>query len=159
MPSEIQLKEYRTKKGSVDLCIYRKYKDSFQQKPVLFLVHGSSLSALPGYDLQVPGRGSEYSMMDRCAQRGFDVWTVDHEGYGRSSRTSNNSNIAQGADDLAAVMPVVEQETGKKHFHFYGQSSGSLRAALFAQTHGAFVDRLVLDAFVWTGKNSPTLLK
>ncbi len=159
MPSDIQLKEYRAQKGTVELCIYRKYDGSPLGKPVLFLVHGSSLSALPGYDLQVPGRGSEYSMMDRCAQRGFDVWTVDHEGYGHSSRTNNNSNIAQGADDLAAVMPVVERETGMGRFHFYGQSSGSLRAALFAQIHGAFVDRLVLDAFVWTGRDSPTLIK
>ena len=159
MSSQIQAKEYWTKKGPVDLCIYRKFVDSPTGKPVLFLVHGSSLSALPGYDLHVPGRGSEYSMMDQCAERGFDVWTMDHEGYGKSSRTTNNSNIAQGVEDLDAAMPVVERETDKKNFHFYGQSSGSLRAALFAEKHGDRVDRLVLDAFVWTGKDSPTLIK
>jgi pimeloyl-ACP methyl ester carboxylesterase len=159
MPTGIQFKQYLAKKGPVELFIYRKFNGSAEGKPVLFLVHGSSLSALPSYDLQVPGRGSEYSMMDRCAQRGFDVWTMDHEGYGRSTRTSNNSNIAQGVDDLQAAMPIVERESGRSRFHFYGQSSGSLRTALFAQTHSDRIDRLVLDAFVWTGKDSPTLIE
>jgi pimeloyl-ACP methyl ester carboxylesterase len=159
MTAQIHSKQYWVKNDDVDLCVYRKFQDTAQGRPILFLVHGSSLSALPGYDLQVPGRGSEYSMMNRCAQRGFDVWTMDHEGYGQSSRTQNNSNIAQAVDDLAAAMPIVEKETGKNRFHFYGQSSGSLRAALFAQTHPARVDRLVLDAFVWTGEGSPTLIK
>jgi pimeloyl-ACP methyl ester carboxylesterase len=159
MPTGIQFKQYLAKKGAVEIYIYRKFSGSSEGKPVLFLVHGSSLAALPSYDLQVPGRGSEYSMMDQCARRGFDVWTMDHEGYGRSTRTSNNSNIAQGLDDLQAVMPIVERESGKSRFHFYGQSSGSLRAALFAQMQSDRVDRLVLDAFVWTGKDSPTLIK
>jgi len=36
-------------------------------------------------------------------------------------------------------------------------SSGALRAALFAERHPERVARLALDAFVWTGKGSPTL--
>jgi pimeloyl-ACP methyl ester carboxylesterase len=39
----------------------------------------------------------------------------------------------------------------------YGISSGALRAALFAERHPARVRRLALDAFVWTGRGSPTL--
>ena len=45
--------------------------------------------------------------------------------------------------------------TGK--FLLYGSSSGALRAALYTQRHPARVARLVLSAFVWTGKDSPTL--
>jgi pimeloyl-ACP methyl ester carboxylesterase len=41
--------------------------------------------------------------------------------------------------------------------HVYGISSGALRAALFAQKHPEMVDRLALDAMVWTGEGSPTL--
>ena len=159
MSGTFESSEYWAQKGDVKLCVYRKYQDNPDGKPVLFLVHGSSLSALPGYDLQVPGRGSQYSMMDQCAAHGYDVWTMDHEGYGRSSRTERTSNIAEGVDDLAAAMPIVEQETGQTSFHFYGQSSGSLRAALFAQRQPKWVRRLVLDAFVWTGEGSPTLMK
>ena len=159
MSGTFESSEYWAQKGDVKLCVYRKYQDKPDGKPVLFLVHGSSLSALPGYDLQVPGRGSQYSMMDQCAAHGYDVWTMDHEGYGQSSRTERNSNIAEGVDDLAAAMPIVEQETGQTSFHFYGQSSGSLRTALFAQKQPKWVRRLVLDAFVWTGEGSPTLIK
>jgi len=153
--------EYTVKKGAVSLQLYRRCKESpslSQPKPVLFLVHGSSFSALPGYDLQVPGK-SGYSMMDRCAEEGFDVWTMDHEGYGRSSRTSSNSDISSGADDLEVAADLIEEETGIQSAMYYGQSSGSLRAALFAQRRPDRVSKLILDAFVWTGEGSRTLSK
>lgn len=157
--SELTTREYLVKKGEVDLFVYRKHEEGPVQKPVLFLVHGSSLSALPGYDLKVPGHGSDYSVMDHCAKHGFDVWTMDHEGYGKSSKTARNSNIAMAVEDLEAAMSVVERETGQRNAHFYGQSSGSLRAARFAQTMPQRIRKLVLDAFVWTGVGSPTLAK
>jgi pimeloyl-ACP methyl ester carboxylesterase len=157
--TNIKSQEYWAKKGEVDLYVYRKYSGSPEGKPILMLVHGSSLSALPSYDIQVPGAAPTFSFMDQCVARGFDVWTMDHEGYGRSSRTSSNSNIAMAVDDLAAAAAVVERETGQSRFHCYGQSSGALRAALFAQKQPHRVDRLVLDAFVWTGEGSPTLAK
>ena len=43
--------------------------------PVLFMVHGSSNSALSSFDLRVPGAG-EYSTMNVFAGLGFDVWTL-----------------------------------------------------------------------------------
>ena len=99
--------------------------------PVLFLVHGSSVSALPSFDLTVPGAG-EYSLMDVFARWGFDVWTMDFEGYGKSTVTAGNSDIASGVADLKAAMPIVERETGQSKFHFMGESSGAIRAAAFA---------------------------
>jgi pimeloyl-ACP methyl ester carboxylesterase len=159
MSSQVTAKEYWTKKGDIDLYIYRKHEGASDGKPVLFLVHGSSLSARPGYDIQVPGRGTDYSMMDHCAHAGFDVWTMDHEGYGRSSRSQRNSNVAMAVEDLDAAMEVVARETGRTRAHFYGQSGGALRAALYAQLRPHKVDKLILDAFVWTGEGSPTLIK
>lgn len=152
--------EYWANKGNVELYMWRKRIDDPAQgvtRPVFFLVHGSSFSGPSGFDMQIEGR--DYSFMDRFAEWGFDVWTLDHEGYGRSSRTDSNSDIASGADDLRAGMDVVKRETGQDRYAFYGQSSGALRAALFAQTHPRWVERLVLDAFVWTGKDAPTLIK
>ncbi len=124
--------------------------------PVLFLVHGSSISSRSTFDLKVPGHG-EYSMMDTFARHGFDVWTMDFEGYGRSSRTEGNSNIASGVDDLKAGADVVLRETGQGRVHFFGESSGGLRAGAFAMRHPDRVDRLVLAAFTYTGQGSPTL--
>lgn len=158
--SEIRSSEYWAEKGDVRLFVFRKTLASASDapRPVLFLVHGSSLSARTGFDLEVPGRPG-YSMMDWFARRGFDVWTMDHENYGRSSRTDSNSDIASGARDLKAAWPIVLQETGADRIHLFGSSSGALRAGLFATTNPDSVASLSLDAFVWTGEGSPTLEK
>src|SRR5882762_3834551 len=152
--------EYTAKKGEVSLQIYRKRVGApaagEPAKPVLFLVHGSSNAALSSYDLTVPGK-SDYSMMNVYARLGYDVWTMDHEGYGKSSRTSGNSDIASGVEDLKAAAPVVARETGRGKFHFYGTSSGGIRAAAYAQAQPDRVDRLVLAAFTYKGENAPTL--
>jgi pimeloyl-ACP methyl ester carboxylesterase len=153
---------YQASKGDVTLAIYRKRQHAPRpgeaKLPVLFLVHGSSVSALPSFDLTVPGAG-EYSLMNVFARWGFDVWTMDFEGYGKSTVTSGNSDIASGVADLKAAMPVVERETGQTKFHFMGESSGAIRAGAFAVAEPARVDRLVLEAFTYTGKGSPTLAK
>ena len=154
--------DYGAKKGDVSLYLYRKRlaapKPGDKPLPVLFLVHGSSISSRPTFDLTVPGAG-EYSLMNVFARAGFDVWTMDHEGYGRSSRTDGNSDIASGVDDLTAASTVVMRETGQTRFHFLGESSGALRAGAFAMAQPERVDRLVLEALTWTGEGSPTLGK
>ncbi len=157
---EIWAAEYWARKGSVDLAMYRKRLGAPQpgeaRRPVLVLVHGSSTAAKSSYDLAVPGHG-EYSLMNVFAGHGFDVWTLDHEGYGRSSRTEGNSDIASGVEDLKAAVQVIERETGERRYHFYGGSSGALRAGAFAMAGPDRVDRLALEALTWTGKGSPTL--
>ena len=154
--------EYVARKGDVSLALYRKRvgapKAGERPPPVLFLVHGSSISARPSFDLTVPGKG-EYSLMNVFAGSGFDVWTMDHEGYGKSTRTAGNSDVASGVEDLKAAIEVVARETGQPRAHFYGGSSGALRAAAFAMARPDRVDRLILEAFTWTGKGSPTLGK
>ena len=158
----IRSEEYWADKGGVRLWVYRKFVGDTGApdavRPLLFLVHGSSYSSKTMFDLQVPGR-SGYSMMDHCAGLGYEVWTMDHEGYGRSDRTASWSDIASGVDDLKAAMGVLEQVTGRSRAAFFGQSSGALRAARFATVHPQHVERLALDAFVWTGKDAPTLVK
>ena len=151
---------YVARKGDVSLALYRKRIGPPQagERPVLFLVHGSSVSARPSFDLTVPGRG-EYSLMNVFAGYGFDVWTMDHEGYGKSARTAGNSDVASGVEDLKAASEVVVRVTGQPRAHFYGGSSGALRAAGFAMARPERVDRLILEAFTWTGKGSPTLGK
>ena len=143
--------------AGIRLAMYRK-RIGEAARPVLFMVHGSSNSARSSFDLAVPGR-AEYSMMDAFARYGFDVWTMDHEGYGQSSRTDGNSDIASGVEDLKAAMTVVAHETGQTRCHFLGESSGALRAAAFAIAAPEQADRLVLAAHTYTGKGSPTLAK
>ena len=157
---KISSSEYWAKKGKVSLYLFRKRLDAPKAGqaplPVLFLVHGSSISSRPSFDLTVPGRG-EYSLMNTFAQYGFDVWTMDHENYGRSGRTDGNSDIASGVEDLRAAVDLVAKETGREKIHFFGESSGGLRAGAYAMAQPNRVDRLVLGAFTYKGENSPTL--
>ena len=145
---------YWAQKADVKLAMYRKWFPGAADRPppVLFLVHGSSLSALSSFDLNVPG--AEYSLMDVFARYGFDVWTMDHENYGRSSQTSSNSDIASGAEDLKAAMEVVQRETGRGRVHMFGESSGAIRAGAFAQMAPERVDRLILTAFTFKGNGA-----
>ena len=150
--------EHWTTKGDIRLFLWRKKAHSLVAPAgtVLF-VHGSSMASQPTFDLSVPGRPHS-SVMEWFAQRGFDTWCMDNEGYGRSDKNrSINFDIANGADDLAAGSAYIQQTTGTTQLMVYGISSGALKAALFAQQHPERIAKLALDAFVWTGEGSPTL--
>ena len=123
----------------------------------ILFVHGSSVSATPVFDLQIPGK-PDASTMDWFARHGYDTWCVDCEGYGRSDKSRPvNSDVSCGADDLAVASEYIMKQNGGLKLLLYGASSGALRAGLFAQRHPERVQRLALDALVWTGEGSPTL--
>ena len=158
---EIWSSEYWAKKGDVALWMYRKRlgapKAGEPSRPVLFFVHGSSISSRV-FDLNVPGHG-DYSVMNEFARHGFDCWTMDHENYGKSGRTTGNSDIASGVEDLKAAVEIVARETGRQKYHFLGESSGALRAGAYAMVAPERADRLVFAAFTYKGEGSPTLTK
>ena len=150
--------EHWTNKGDVKLFLWEKYVgNSDPARPTILFVHGSSMASTPTFDLTVPGR-PDSSAMDWFAERGFNTWTVDNEGYGRSDKKRDiNFDISNGADDLEAATDYIAKTRGIDKFLVYGISSGALKAALFAQRNPERVVRLALDAFVWTGEGSPTL--
>ena len=153
--------EYWAHKGNVKLNLWRKRLGApkpGEKRPVLFMVHGSSNSTRSSYDLSVPGKG-EYSFMNMMAGYGYDVWTMDHDGYGRSGSSGNNSDIDSGVEDLKAAIPVVLKETGVQKMHFYGTSSGAIRAGAYANAHPERVDRLILCAFTYKGTGSPEMAR
>src|SRR5918999_2757380 len=150
-------REHWTRKGDVRLFLWQKAPAGGTPKGTILFVHGSSMASQPTFDLQVPGRAHS-SAMEWFAERGFDTWTMDNEGYGSSDKSRPiNCDIPNGADDLEAGSRYILQQTGAKKLLLYGISSGALKAALFAQRHPECVARLALDAFVWTGEGSPTL--
>ena len=159
---DIESQEHWAKRGEIDLFIFRKFSPSAQLanpgRPALLLVHGSSFSARTAYDLEAPEFG-EYSLMNVFASLGYDVWTMDHEGYGKSSKTDGFSFIKDGVADLEAAFPVIEKISGHRNACFFGSSSGALRAGAFANSNPERVEKLVLAALVWTGEGSPSLKK
>ncbi len=150
--------EHWADKNGVRLFLWRKAPAaSGRPRGTILFVHGSSMASQPTFDLQVAGRPFS-SAMDWFAERNYDTWCLDNEGYGRSDKSRPiNFDISNGADDLAAASERIAAETGDGKLLLYGISSGALKAALFAQRHPERVARLALDAFVWTGEGSPTL--
>ncbi len=152
--------EYWAHKGEVKLNLWRKRvgapRAGEPPLPVLFLVHGSSNSSRSSNDLTVPGKG-EYSLMNVMARYGYDVWTMDHDGYGRSGSSGNNSDIDSSVLDLKAAIPIVLKETGQSKVHMYGTSSGAIRAGAYAQVEPERVDRLIMAAFTYKGTGSPEI--
>ncbi len=150
--------EHWTRKGDVRLFLWNKQPPAgVEKRGTILFVHGSSMASQPTFDLFVPGR-PDSSVLDYFAARGFDTWTMDNEGYGRSDKHRPiNNDISNGADDLAAGSEYIMKATGAGKMHVYGISSGALKAGLFAERHPQRVGRLALDAFVWTGEGSPTL--
>jgi pimeloyl-ACP methyl ester carboxylesterase len=154
--------EYWAHKGDVKLYLFRKRIGApvagAAPLPVLFLVHGSSNSARSSYDLSVPDK-DEYSLMNVFAGYGYDVWTMDHDGYGHSGSSGNSSDIASGVADLNAAMPVVMSETRCSKIDFYGTSSGAIRAAAYAQAEPERVGRLILCAFTYKGHGAAEIAR
>jgi pimeloyl-ACP methyl ester carboxylesterase len=153
-PDSIWSSDYWAQTGDVKLSMFRKRLGApvagEPHRPALFLVHGSTNASRSSYDLTVPGHG-EYSMMNVFAGYGYDVWTMDFDGYGNSGSSGGNSDIASGVEDLKAAIPVVMQETGQQKMHFFGTSSGGIRAAAYAQAQPERVDRLIVSAFTYKG--------
>src|SRR3982751_3814139 len=111
--------EHWTTKGDVRLFLWEKYVGSPEGKPAVLFVHGSSMASQPTFDLFVPDR-PDSSVMDWFAARGFDTWTMDNEGYGRSDKSrAQNNDISNGADDLAAGTEYVARTAGVKKMHLY----------------------------------------
>jgi pimeloyl-ACP methyl ester carboxylesterase len=148
-------REHFTAVNGQRLFLWEKPRTAEPPRGTILFVHGSSMASTPGFDLQAPGY---VSAMDWFAGQGFDCWCCDHRGYGRSYKGPELlATVADGADDLEAASAYIMDRSGGSPLHVYGISSGALRAALFAERHPERVKRLALDAFVWTGKGSPTL--
>ncbi len=153
--TRIKGQEHWTTSGGKSLFLWSKPAQGPRKGTVLF-IHGSSMPTQPTFDLQVDGM-PEASVMDWFATRGFDAWTFDCRGYGRSYKGPEMlATIAEGADDAAAASEYIMAK-GSGPLMVYGISSGSLRAGLFAQLHPERIARLALEALVYTGEGSPTL--
>ena len=147
-----------TPEGDIKLFLWeKKASPKVPHVGTIFFVHGSSMASQPTFDLHVDGRPHS-SAMDWFTDHGFDTWTMDNEGYGRSDKHRNiNFDISNGADDLAAGSAYILAGSIDRTLLMYGISSGALKAALFTERHPERLAKLALDAFVWTGEGSHTL--
>jgi len=76
--------EHWVEHDGIKLYLLEKSHGNLSSKPIVVLAHGSATAGRESFDLQVPGKPS-YSLMDFLAGEGFDVFTLDIRGFGRSA--------------------------------------------------------------------------
>lgn len=136
-------------------------------KAVLF-VHGGTYPSVPDFDLPF----KDYSWMAFLAEAGFDVYSVDMTGYGKSSRPhmENPCNVAADQQsligqkpcasnfteaetttqsdwaDVDAAVDFVRKQTGAAKINLVGWSGGGPRVGGYTALHGDKVARVVFLA-------------
>ena len=110
----------------------------------IVLLHGRTWSALPNFDLHVPGQ--RVSLMDALVAKGYAVYALDQRGYGRTPRDNSGWLTPQrAADDADAVIQWV---TFRAPLHrapaLLGYSRGSATAMLVAQRHPEELSALIM---------------
>jgi len=130
---------------------------------VVLFVHGIPSPASIVFDLPVPG----YSWLDYVAQRGFDTFTLDIRGFGRSARPTEMKDGAsqnlplvradQVMRDIDAAVDYIRSKRKVDRVSLVGWSMGASWCALYATLHPEKVNKLVMLGAVY-GKN-PTYVK
>lgn len=116
-------------------------------KGAIVLLHGRTWSALPDFDLQVPG--DKRSVMTSLAAKGYATYALDLRGYGATPRDSTGWDTpGRSAEDLAGVVAwVAARHRALPAPTLVGWSNGSMVSQLMVQRHPALVSRLVLFGY------------
>jgi pimeloyl-ACP methyl ester carboxylesterase len=115
-------------------------------KGVIVLLHGRTWSALPDFDLQVPG--DQRSVMQSLNARGYSAFALDMRGYGKSPRDATGwltpdravRDVAESLEWLASEKKIVRPV-------LLGWSYGSLVAQLTAQRRPELMSSLILFGY------------
>ncbi len=116
-------------------------------KGAIVLLHGRTWSALPDFDLQVPG---EYrSVMQALVARGYTVYALDARGYGTTPRDSTGwLTPNRAARDVAAVLRfVAARHPSLPKPTLFGWSYGSMVAHLTAQNNPDLASAVILFGY------------
>jgi pimeloyl-ACP methyl ester carboxylesterase len=85
----------------VELFVREKVEAGRRGKaPVVLMIHGSTVSTVPDFDLQF----ENYSWMEYLAAAGFDVFAMDHTGYGLSPRPMMDDPCNTSVSDQQAYL-------------------------------------------------------
>jgi pimeloyl-ACP methyl ester carboxylesterase len=144
--------------SGVRLFIRRKrlgHIGQFGEGKTILMVHGASFSGESLFD--VPFGGA--SFMDYFAAKGFDVYSVDVRGYGRSSKPaemeqppSANAPLVStetGVDDFSSAVEAVLRVRGIERLNVIGMSWGGSVAGAYTSRNPSRVRRVGLVAPQW----------
>jgi pimeloyl-ACP methyl ester carboxylesterase len=113
---------------------------------VIVLVHGRTWSALPDFDLQVPGE--QRSVMQALNAKGYSAFALDLRGYGKSPRDATGWMTPDRATgDVVAALEWLARERHIEKPTLLGWSQGSLVSQLTAQRYPNLISNLVLYGY------------
>ena len=114
---------------------------------VVLLLHGRTWSALPDFDLQVPGE--DLSLMDPLFNQGYAVYGLDMRGYGSTPRDSTGwLTPDRAAADLAIVLRwLADRYPELKKPVLFGWSYGSMVSQLCVQNNPELVSGVILFGY------------
>jgi alpha-beta hydrolase superfamily lysophospholipase len=145
---------YTVPSGGHPMAVWE--KRPVQPGAAVLLLHGRTWSALPDFDLQVPGES--LSLMDGLVGLGYAAYGLDQRGYGATPRDASGwLTPDQAVEDLAAVLRWIREREGGRPVHLLGWSQGSLVSQLTAQRHPDLVDRLILFGYPFRPGTKPPL--
>ncbi len=110
----------------------------------IVLLHGRTWSALPNFDLRVPGL--QVSLMNALVAKGYAVYALDQRGYGSTRRDPSGwLTPERAADDVDAVIQWVSVRAPRHRAPaLLGYSRGSATAMLVAQRRPESVSTLIM---------------
>ncbi len=150
-----------------------------RSRGVVLFVHGAGTPAEVAFDTT----HGDFSWMAYLARAGFDVYSMDMTGYGRSARpppmenpcnlpsalqapfvpaacppawTGPITTMASDWNDIDAVVDHLRAKTGVKQVALVGWSQGGPRTGGYAAAHPDKVSRLVVLAPAYT-RDGPTV--
>lgn len=149
-------KEHYVLSNGLKIYLWEKYHKNFdktfkQSRKIVLLVHGKTWSGKPDFDLQI----RDYSVMDFLARNGYDVWSIDIHGYGKSEKTDKDwSDTESAANDIGAAVDYISGQKGVDKISILGWSWGAQTTGLFTMNHEEKVSKLILYAMSWRGRPS-----
>lgn len=130
-------------------------KSPSEARGAIVLLHGRTWSALPNFDLQVPGE--KLSLMDGLVEAGYAAFAVDFRGYGQTPRDETGwLTPDRTARDLKATLEHVQLLIGSAPSPaLFGWSRGSKVAQLTVQRWPELVSSLVFFGYSPTFAGAP----
>lgn len=136
------------------LSLFLRYLPSanstLQTRRAVLYVHGATFPSA----LSVAHRFDGKSWRDALNEAGFDVWGLDFYGFGHSDRypemeqpPSDNPPLCaaeDAAEQIECAVRFITAYQGLEKLSLISHSWGSMPAGLFAGSHPALIDRLVL---------------
>ncbi len=121
-------------------------KSPARPKAQILLLHGRTWSALPNFDLQVPGES--LSFMDGLDELGYAVFALDARGYGGTPRDQSGwLTPDQAARDVAEVLRWMRRRQDSPETHLFGWSYGSMIAQLVVQRDSDLVSSVIFFGY------------